>query len=215
RRPMSLKFAVLGLIALKPASGYDIKRTIDRSIHFIWNVTGPQIYNTLRALRDEGLIESETVAQTGRPDKQVHRITPAGTRALQAFCNAPVRASVTRDEVLLRIFFGNFAEEAVVMRELEAYLERIRGERAAMEATEARILAHPGPRHQARRFQLLSLRLKVAQYRVTERELERFCRGEAEARASRSAARNAGQEAPLALVYPAEQPARAGRVRLR
>ena len=45
-----------------------------------------------------------------------------------------------------------------------------------MEATEARINAHPGPRHDARRFQLLSLRMKVAQYRAMEFELARFCR---------------------------------------
>ena len=29
---MSLKFALLGLIALKPSSGYDIKRVIDRTV---------------------------------------------------------------------------------------------------------------------------------------------------------------------------------------
>jgi DNA-binding PadR family transcriptional regulator len=201
---MSLKFAVLGLLALKPASGYDIKRTIDRSIFFIWNVTGPQIYTTLRALRDDGLIASEDIAQQGKPDKQLHRITPAGRRALQDFANAPVRASVTRDEVLLRIFFGNFADEAVVMRELEAYRERIRHERATMEATEARIEAHPGPRHDARRFQLLSLRLKVAQYRAMEQELAKFC-GVPKRRAGRAAT---AERAPLALVHPPEGPRR-------
>jgi DNA-binding PadR family transcriptional regulator len=206
---MSLKFAVLGLLALKPASGYDIKRTIDRSIFFIWNVTGPQIYTTLRALRDDGLIASEDVAQKGKPDKQLHRITPTGSRALQAFANAPVRASVTRDEVLLRIFFGNFADEAVVMRELEAYLARIRDERATMEATEARIEAHPGPRHQARRFQLLSLRLKVAQHRAMEQELARFCG--IKARRQPPLAREV--RPPLALVHPIEPPARRRRAR--
>ncbi|MBV8166348.1 MAG: PadR family transcriptional regulator [Alphaproteobacteria bacterium] len=206
---MSLKFAVLGLLALEPASGYDIKRTIDRSIFFIWNVTGPQIYMTLRALRDDKLIASEDVAQKGKPDKQLHRITPAGSRALQAFANAPVRASVTRDEVLLRIFFGNFADEAVVMRELEAYLARIRDERATMEATEARIEAHPGPRHQARRFQLLSLRLKVAQYRATEQELAKFCG----IKTRREPALERDTRPPPALVLPIEPPARRGRAR--
>jgi PadR family transcriptional regulator AphA len=203
---VSLKFAVLGLIALKPASGYDIKRTIDRSINFIWNVTGPQIYTTLRALREAGCITSEDVAQKGKPDKQIHRITPAGAKALRAFSNAPIRASVTRDEVLLRLFFGNFAEPDAVLRELEAYLARIRRERAYMEATEARVEAHPGPRHQARRFQLLSLRLKVAQHRAMEEEIARFCRASGKRRLPR--ARHAAPERrpPLALVYPAEQP---------
>src|SRR5271170_5214699 len=207
---MSLRFAVLGLIALKPTSGYDIKRTIDRSIFFIWNVTGPQIYTTLRGLREDGYVTSEAIAQKGKPDKQLHSITPVGARALQAFCNEPVRAAVTRDEVLLRIFLGNFADPDVVMREIEAYLERIRHERAYMEATEARVKAHPGPRHQARRFQLLSLRLKVAQYRVMETELEKFCGVKAKHRPARRHAASSAAEPrpPLALVYPPESPAR-------
>lgn len=197
---MSLKFALLGLIALKPASGYDIKRVIDRSVYFVWNVTGPQIYNTLRVLREEGLVSSEDVPQQGKPDKQVHTITAKGERALQEFANEPIRAAVTRDELLLRIFFGNFADEAVIVRELGACLDRMRHERAFMEATEARILAHPGERHAAREFQLLSLRLKVAQYRAMEQELARFLATRGKPAARRGATSRRGG-AP-ALVYP-------------
>ncbi len=200
---MSLKFALLGLIALRPASGYDIKRIIDRSIYFVWNVTGPQIYNTLRTLRDEGLVSAEAVAQVGKPDKQVHTITPRGMQALQEFANEPVRAAITRDEVLLRIFFGNFADDEVIVRELGAYLDRIRNERAFMEATEARIQAHPGERHRAREFQLLSLRLKVSQYRAMEAELARFLAARGDRKSARAARAAPGKRrrAPV-LVYP-------------
>ena len=175
---MSLRFALLGLLAVEPASGYDLKRAIDRSTYFIWNATGPQIYNTLHKLREEGYVTSKSLAQTGKPDKQIHTITPKGRAALQRFVSEPVRASVTRDEVLLRIFFGNFANENTIRRELESYLDRIRNERGYLEATKARIDAHPGRKHAARRFQLLSLQLKVAQYRAMEQELTRFLAGE-------------------------------------
>jgi PadR family transcriptional regulator AphA len=49
---MSLRFALLGLLAVQPASGYDLKRAINRSTYFIWNATGPQVYNTLNKLRE-------------------------------------------------------------------------------------------------------------------------------------------------------------------
>lgn len=175
---MSLRFALLGLLAVEPASGYDLKRAINRSTYFIWNATGPQIYTTLHKLREEGFITSEALAQRGKPDKQIHTITEDGRAALKAFMSEPIRAAVTRDEVLLRIFFGNFANPQAMRRELEAYLERIRQERTTMEATEARITAHPGRKHEARRYQLLSLRIKVAQYRATERELIGFLANE-------------------------------------
>jgi DNA-binding PadR family transcriptional regulator len=198
---MSLRFALLGLIALKPASGYDLKRTFDSSIYFVWNVTGPQIYNTLRGLRDEGLVSSESIAQRGKPDKQVHTITAAGTRALHEFANEPVRTSITRDEVMLRIFFGNFADDDVIERELGAYLDRIRGERAFMEATEARVTAHPGERHKAREFQLLTLRMKVTQYRAMEQELARFLAARRKRRGAPRSGSGTSRRAPV-LVYP-------------
>ena len=171
---MSLRFALLGLLAVEPASGYDLKRAINRSTYFIWNATGPQIYTTLHKLREEGYITSKSLAQKGKPDKQIHKITASGQAALKAFMSEPIRASVTRDEVLLRIFFGNFASRTSIKRELESYLDRIRHERAYLESTKARIDAHPGRRHEARRFQLLSLQIKVAQYRAMERELISF-----------------------------------------
>lgn len=171
---MSLRYALLGLLAVQPASGYDLKRAINRSTYFIWNATGPQIYNTLHALRQEGFITSKALAQSGKPDKHIHTITTQGRKALREFANQPIRAAVTRDEVLLRIFFGNFADKDVVTRELQAYLERMGKERMAMEETDARVSAHPGPKHEARRFQLLSLRIKVAQIRAMEKELSNF-----------------------------------------
>ena len=140
---MSLRFALLGLLAVEPASGYDLKRAINRSTYFIWNATGPQIYTTLHKLREDGFITSQALAQRGKPDKQIHTITKPGRAALEAFMSEPIRAAVTRDEVLLRIFFGNFATPQAMRRELEAYLDRIREERTSMETTEARITAHP------------------------------------------------------------------------
>ena len=172
---MSLKFALLGLIANQPASGYDLKRTIERSIYFIWNATAPQIYNTLAKLREDGLIRSQARPQQGRPDKQIHTITPAGRDALAQFVRAPIRASVTRDEVLMRVFLGNFADPAEMQAELLAYLDRIREERSYLESVEARVMAQPARKPAARTFQLLSLRLRVAQYRATEAELAAFC----------------------------------------
>ncbi len=171
---MSLRFALLGLLAVEPASGYDLKRAVNRSTFFIWNATGPQIYNTLHKLREEGCITSKSLPQQGKPDKQIHTITASGQARLEEFMSEPIRASVTRDEILLRIFFGNFANKKIIGRELVSYLERIRHERAYLQATEARINAHPGRKHEARRFQLLSLRMKVAQYQAMEKELDRF-----------------------------------------
>ena len=164
---MSLKFAILGLVEQQgPMSGYDIKRTIERSIFYIWNVTGAQIYNALKDMREKGLLSAETVAQDGRPDKRLHEITEAGRAALVEEADAPIRDEALRDKVLLRVFFGNQADPEAMAREIEAYMARIAQEIDYLENVERRVLANPGSQHAARHFQLLSLRLKVAQLRA-------------------------------------------------
>jgi DNA-binding PadR family transcriptional regulator len=171
---MSLKFAILGLVEQQgPMSGYDIKQTIERSIFYIWNVTGAQIYNALRDMREKGLLSAETVAQDGRPDKRMHQITDDGRAALVGEADAPIRDEALRDKVLLRVFFGNQADPEAMAREIEAYMARIHQEIDYLESVERRVLANPGSQHAARHFQLLSLRLKVAQLRGMEEEFRR------------------------------------------
>jgi hypothetical protein len=58
-------------------------------------------------------------------------------------------------------------------REIEAYMARIHQEIDYLESVERRVLANPGSQHAARHFQLLSLRLKVAQLRGMEEEFRR------------------------------------------
>lgn len=45
---MSLPHALLGLLNYRPATGYELKGTFTKSIHFFWNATLPQIYRTLK-----------------------------------------------------------------------------------------------------------------------------------------------------------------------
>ena len=55
---------ILGLLAIGPRSGYEIKATVDRSTRYFWAASYGQIYPELRRLEREGLIEGEN-APTG------------------------------------------------------------------------------------------------------------------------------------------------------
>ncbi len=54
----------------------------------------------------------------------------------------------------------------------------MREEYAYLASVESRITAHPGPKMEARKYQLLSLRMKVAQLRAMEDELVAFLASE-------------------------------------
>jgi len=121
QRRTSLRFAILGLLTRRPATGYDIKRDFDRTIGYAWNAHDSQIYPELRRLEEEGLIHSEPIKPDGRR-RRAYRVTTEGRKQLRAWLAAPAERGFQRDEFLLRLFFLHLLtppERAAVLR-LEA-----------------------------------------------------------------------------------------------
>jgi DNA-binding PadR family transcriptional regulator len=103
-RSRSTPYAILGLLAFAPMSGYDIRREIDFSIGHFWSESFGQIYPALRELAAEGLIRPRP-GTTGR-ERRVYEITAKGRRALLAWRAEPPRPAPVRNELLLKLFFG-------------------------------------------------------------------------------------------------------------
>lgn len=98
--------ALLGLLSMRPMSGYDIRQTIGRSIGYFWSESYGQIYPGLKRLAAAGLAEKKTERQKGRPDRTVYSLTAAGRRQLREWLKQPPTPTVPRNELLLKLFFG-------------------------------------------------------------------------------------------------------------
>jgi DNA-binding PadR family transcriptional regulator len=70
--------AVLGLLTRGERSGYDLLKTIERSVGFFWTPAKSQLYALLPKLVERGLLNARRVEQDKRPAKTLYRITPAG-----------------------------------------------------------------------------------------------------------------------------------------
>jgi DNA-binding PadR family transcriptional regulator len=105
-QPTAVTWAVLGLVALEPRSGYDIKRVVDRTIRHFWAASYGQIYPELKRLEEVGWIAGDDAPRGGRT-RRIYRITPAGTRALHAWLGGYEVRIEMRDESLLRLFFAD------------------------------------------------------------------------------------------------------------
>lgn len=103
---MVLSRIILGLLALAPMTGYDLKRHFDSTAGHFWAADKAQIYRTLTQLVADGFAEVETVAGAGAPDRQEHRITAAGRAALAEWLKSEPERHVERDPFLARVFFG-------------------------------------------------------------------------------------------------------------
>lgn len=120
------KYALLGVLSLKPGSGYDIKKFCDFSISHFWNENYGNIYPVLKQLEDEQLATRTTEYHEGRPPRNVYFITEKGKRELDAWLQLPVENSPVRSELLLKLFFGRDIPVANLVDKLEKTRDRMR-----------------------------------------------------------------------------------------
>ena len=114
---VSLRHSLLGLIAAKPTTGYELAKLFQASLANVWSAQLSQIYPELNRLLDADLIR---VVETGPRGRKTYEITDAGREDVRRWLveTEPDRAS--RNSALLRTFFLWLVEPA----EAEAYLRR-------------------------------------------------------------------------------------------
>ena len=100
------KYAVMGVLSICPASGYDIKKFMECSTSNFWNESYGQIYPILKQLVEEGLAASHTEKQEGKPEKYIYTLTEQGKEGLRDWLSESVESGVERNELLLKLFFG-------------------------------------------------------------------------------------------------------------
>jgi DNA-binding PadR family transcriptional regulator len=120
---MSLSHALLGLINYRPATGYELKATFDKSIHFFWNAPLPQIYRTLTQMEKRGWLTLTVKHQDGKPSRKVYQITKAGLEEFKRWLTEPPEMPETRNAMLIKIFFGNYMKPSQFAAHLRAWRE--------------------------------------------------------------------------------------------
>jgi DNA-binding PadR family transcriptional regulator len=128
---MSLKHAILGFLSFspEPLSGYDLKKSFDNSVRHFWPANQSQIYRTLAALADEGLVEIDVVEREDRLDMKLYHITENGRSELHRWLSTPLPPQDYREAFLVQVFFsGKITDEEllnVLQHETQAIEERL------------------------------------------------------------------------------------------
>jgi len=123
---MSIKYAVLGLLHYKDMHGYQIKDHIENNFGYMWTVNYGQIYNTLKALVDEGLITLADVVpySSGAPHKKLYSITDKGKQDFRTWLtNSPERQMLLRDPFLMRFIFFGFGDKGDALRIIDEQIQ--------------------------------------------------------------------------------------------
>jgi DNA-binding PadR family transcriptional regulator len=109
-----VSYLVLGLIAHGPATPYDLKQRVAKSVGYFWTFPHSQLYAEPARLAALGMLEEEQEPLGRR--RRVYSITEAGRLALEKWLLEPTSEQPQlRDVALLKLFFsGALGSESVV-----------------------------------------------------------------------------------------------------
>jgi PadR family transcriptional regulator AphA len=106
---MSLRHAVLGLLARRPSTGYELTQTFDRSLRTSWHASHSQIYPELTRLEAADLVE---VVGHGARRSKTYGITAAGRAELRRWLVEVRPDRSQRSESGLRLFLTPLLDPA-------------------------------------------------------------------------------------------------------
>lgn len=138
------EYAILGLLALGPRSGYDIKRDVEEALGHFWHESYGHIYPILKRLHSHGLAERRKEQDEGRPTRHVYSLTADGRAELEAWLAQPVERTPPRNELLLKVFFGRFTTPETLRNLLTDYRDRQAEALASLEQVGAVLEAEAG-----------------------------------------------------------------------
>ncbi len=102
---ITLSYALLGLLARQPLSGYDLAQHMKKRVAPMWSALPSQIYPELARLEKQGMVTHQVVEQHDhRPDKKVYDITDVGREALRQWVIEPTPVASVRDEFVLKAY---------------------------------------------------------------------------------------------------------------
>ncbi len=122
-------YAVLGLLALRDWTTYELAKQMQRSLHWFWPRAERKLYDEPKRLVADGFATASAEA-TGKRPKTVYSITPKGRAALADWLDQPSATRTIEWEGLVRVFFA----DAGSLEQLRANVDRLVGD------CEARVL---------------------------------------------------------------------------
>lgn len=132
------RYVLLGLLQEEQLTGYDMKKAIDMRMASFWAESYGQIYPTLNALLEEGLV-SVHAEDKGNREKRVYAITKQGRSEFLWWLMQENEKETTRHEFLLKLFLSTPAQSATLRRHVQAYRLRCQQQLALYQMAQAQL----------------------------------------------------------------------------
>ena len=96
--PMALSQAIMTALIEDDMSGYELAQSFDSSLGLFWRASHQQIYQELKKLSEQQLLNKREVSQSGKPNKIVYGLTLLGREALQEWVYKESKVQEAKDD---------------------------------------------------------------------------------------------------------------------
>ncbi len=121
---MSLKHAIMVLLETEAGSGYDLLKRFKQRLGFFWQASHQQIYQQLKVMHKEGLIDYQWEPQLGKPDKKVYIMTAFGHEQLVEWLHQISKPQKINDSFLVKLYGGHLLDKVVLLDELYQHVKQ-------------------------------------------------------------------------------------------
>lgn len=129
-RMTTSSYAVLGLLALRPWSAYDLARQAERSLRFAWPTSERHLYTEPKKLVDLGLATMREESVGRARSRKIYEITHAGRDALGRWIETEPSAPTFEAETMVRLLFAEHGS----VDDLTNALDQLRSDTRALHA---------------------------------------------------------------------------------
>jgi PadR family transcriptional regulator AphA len=144
RTPTATSFALLGLLAIRPWSSYELAKQMGRALHHVLPRAESNVYAEAKRLVTDGLATAEREA-TGRRPRTVYAITPSGRSALEAWLREAARPTTLESEGMVKVLFGDRLERDELIAHIRRFGAEAEAARAPFVAVAEEYLQDRGP----------------------------------------------------------------------
>jgi len=99
-------YAILGLLAIRPWSTYELAQQMRRNLHYFWPRAESSLYIEPKRLVEAGLAEARA-APVGKRRRTVYSITATGRAALESWLVEPAGEARLEVETLVKVMFAS------------------------------------------------------------------------------------------------------------
>jgi DNA-binding PadR family transcriptional regulator len=121
---------VLGLLAIRELSLYDMKKAMEQSTAYFYNASSGSIHPALKKLEKLGLISVREQTQ-GKRVRKLYSRTDEGAKVFSDWIEEPLKLSTIKDEAVLRMFFLGH-QAGGVEKQLTDYIKELNAQSAVM-----------------------------------------------------------------------------------